>query len=218
MPLLIQLLWIVLGYILGSFPTSLVIGRLVRGIDIREHGSGNAGATNTVRILGTKWGVIVGIVDLLKGFLAVLLPTLFDAPTAILLASAAAAVAGHAFPVFAKFRGGKGVATGAGIVLGLFPLPLLMIAIVFAVVLFSSGYVSLASIVAAAFLPVGVLFFGGGLHAFSTADLAGIASWVFSLAIALLVIVLHRKNIRRLKRGEENRFEKIRFFRFSRKR
>jgi glycerol-3-phosphate acyltransferase PlsY len=210
---LLLLLWIPAGYVLGSFPTSIIAGHLARGIDIREHGSGNAGATNTVRILGAGWGVAVGLVDLFKGWLPVFLAAFFGAPDWLQVLTGVAAVAGHAFPLFAGFRGGKGVATGAGMVLALFPLAFLICLATFAVLLFSTGIVSLGSIAAAAMLPLSVLFAGGGLESFRAGDPEGIGIWAFSLLLGIFVIVLHRKNIGRLLKGEERRFDKIWIFR-----
>jgi glycerol-3-phosphate acyltransferase PlsY len=209
----IHLLWIPLGYLFGSFPTSIIAGKVAKGIDIREHGSGNAGATNTVRILGAKWGVGVGVVDLIKGWLPVFLAALAGAPAWLQVLVGVAAVFGHAFPLFSGFRGGKGVATGAGMILALFPLAFLICLTVFALLLVLTGIVSVGSIGAALTLPLAVLFFGGGLEAFAAGDLMEIGIWAFSLLLGLFVIFLHRKNIRRLIRGEERRFDKIRIFR-----
>ena len=212
----ILLLWIVLAYVLGSFPTSILAGKLARGIDIREHGSGNAGATNTLRVLGPKWGVGVGLVDLLKGWLAVFLPATLSAAgemPVLLVVCGLAAVLGHAFPVFAGFRGGKGVATGGGMVLGLFPGAFLGSLVVWLLGLFTTGIVSVASILAALALPLGVLFFDGGLAGIRSGDGESLVLWGFSLALGVLVVYLHRKNISRILSGKEQRFEKARLFR-----
>ncbi len=206
-----------LGYLLGSFPTSIIAGRLAKGIDIREHGSGNAGATNTVRVLGGRWGIAVGLVDLAKGWLAAFLPMAFGAPLFIQVLAGVAAVAGHAFPLFAGFRGGKGVATGAGMLLSLYPLAFVICLSVFTVLLFLTGMVSVGSIAAALTLPTAVLFTGGAFSSMrngswalvSRGDLSEIGFWLFSLLLGLFVIFLHRKNIGRIFRGEERRFEKI---------
>ncbi|AHC16619.1 glycerol-3-phosphate 1-O-acyltransferase PlsY [Salinispira pacifica] len=200
---------IVVGYLVGSFPTSVIAVRVLKGADIRDLGSGNAGATNTVRVLGARWGIIVGLVDLAKGWLAITIARAAGMPDYVLVLSGLAAVAGHAFPLFARFKGGKGVATGAGMVLGLFPLAFLVCLGGFLGVLFLSGIVSISSITAAILLPPSVYFLGGGKAAFETGDAVGIGIWLFSLALGIFVIVLHRKNIRRLIKGEERRFEKI---------
>lgn len=200
---------IIIGYLLGSFPTSVIAVRILKGEDIRKIGSGNAGATNTVRILGAKWGVLVGLVDLAKGWLAIMIASAAGMSDYVLVLSGLAAVGGHAFPLFAGFKGGKGVATGAGMVLGLFPLAFLVCLAGFLLVLFLGGIVSLSSITAAVLLPPSVFFLGGGRDAFQAGDEVGIGIWMFSLALGVFVIFLHRKNIRRLVRGEERRFEKI---------
>ena len=198
----------VLAYLAGSIPTSIIAGKVTRGIDIREHGSKNPGATNTFRVLGWKIGVSVGVIDIFKGFAAVwFLPGLMPATTDVSseyagIAAGVAAVAGHVWTVFAGFRGGKGVGTAFGVFLALAPLPSVAVLVVWLAVTFSSGYVSLGSIVAAVMLPVSVVIEGrmrGGL----SLPLTLIAS-----VLALLVIVRHRANIGRLLRGEENRFGK----------
>lgn len=203
-------MWLVLlllaAYLLGSVPTSIIAGKMLRGIDIREHGSRNPGATNTFRVLGWKIGVAVGLADILKGFASVaLLPALIPADPRVTdeirrMLAGFAAVAGHVWTVFAGFRGGKGVGTAFGMFLGLAPLPSLIAAAAWAAVTFGTGYVSLGSIIAAVVLPVSVVILGiwrGGL----SAPLA-----VLSTILGLLVIVRHRSNIARLIRGEENRF------------
>jgi acyl phosphate:glycerol-3-phosphate acyltransferase len=198
----------VLAYLAGSIPTSIIAGKVTRGIDIREHGSKNPGATNTFRVLGWKIGVSVGVIDIFKGFAAVwFLPGLMPATASVSpeyagIATGATAVMGHVWTVFAGFRGGKGVGTAFGVFLALAPLPSVAVLVVWLAVTFSSGYVSLGSIVAAVMLPVSVVIEGrmrGGL----SLPLTLIAS-----VLALLVIVRHRANIGRLMRGEENRFGK----------
>ena len=205
-------MWLILlllaAYCLGSVPTSIIAGKTLRGIDIREHGSCNPGATNTFRVLGWKIGVAVGLVDILKGFAAVtLLPQFIPAdPWAAeetrRMLSGFAAVAGHVWTIFAGFRGGKGVGTAFGVFLGLAPLPSITAAVVWAALTFGTGYVSLGSITAAVALPVSVIAFGLWRGDLSVAMVA------VSVILGLLVIVRHRSNISRLLRGEENRFGK----------
>ncbi len=152
---------VVLAYLAGSIPSAVWAGKLFHGIDVREHGSGNAGATNTVRVLGWKTGIPVLIFDLFKGWLAVMLPEFLDAapegsePMMVLqIVCGMAAILGHVFPLFAGFRGGKGVATTFGVLLALHPLLTLTCAGIFLLVLFISGYVSLSSMTAVAMFPI----------------------------------------------------------------
>jgi len=205
-------MWLVLlllaAYCLGSIPTSIIAGKALRGIDIREYGSRNPGATNTFRVLGWKIGVAVGIVDIFKGFAAVaLLPLLLPSDSwasmeARRMLAGFAAVAGHMWTVFAGFRGGKGVGTAFGVFLGLAPLPSTIAAAVWAALTFGTGYVSLGSIAAAVALPLLVITLGVWRGNLSPA----VAS--VSVIVGLLVIIRHRSNISRLIRGEENRFGK----------
>jgi acyl phosphate:glycerol-3-phosphate acyltransferase len=186
------------AYLVGAFPTSYVAGRLARGIDLRQHGSGNLGATNAFRVLGWRAATPIFLADMLKGFVPAWWFPLLDGGGASplwALAYGTAAVVGHVFSVFVGFRGGKGVATGAGVFLALAPAALAGALIVWGVVVYASGYVSLASILAAAMLPVLVLVTGADLPVL-----------VLSLVLATFVIHAHRANIRRLMRGEEHRF------------
>jgi len=200
-------MWYVLiltgAYLLGSIPTAVWIGRLFFGLDIRDHGSKNAGATNTIRVLGFKAGIPVLIVDVLKGFLAVKLITLLpEAPVTpegyvrLQLLLGILSVVGHIFPVFAGFRGGKGVATMTGILIALHPIITLICAGVFFLTLFLSRYVSLSSILAGVSYPVLVIF------VFRTPLLSMI---IFSILIAVVLILTHQKNIGRLIRNEESK-------------
>jgi glycerol-3-phosphate acyltransferase PlsY len=195
---------ILLAYIAGSIPSAVWAGKLFHGIDVREHGSGNAGATNTVRVLGWKTGIPVLIFDLFKGWLAAMLPLFMKAAEggteqmmALQIACGMAAILGHVFPLFAGFRGGKGVATTFGVLLALHPWLTLICAGIFLVVLFISGYVSLGSITAAVMFPVLLM------TAFDTPSLL---FRIFSVLVAVAIVVTHKKNIKRLLRGEENRF------------
>ncbi len=197
---------IVLAYLAGSIPSAVWAGKLFHGIDVREHGSGNAGATNTVRVLGWKTGIPVLIFDLFKGWLAAMLPRFLDAapgggePMMVLqIVCGLAAILGHVFPLFAGFRGGKGVATTFGVLLALHPLLTLTCAGIFLLVLFISGYVSLGSMIAVAMFPVLLLTL------FRTPSTLLI---IFSIVVAVAVIITHAKNIKRLLNGEEKRFIK----------
>ncbi len=199
---------ILCSYIIGSIPTSIIVGKLFFGINIRDHGSHNPGATNTFRVLGKKTGIIVGLIDIFKGFfpvyfLAGFLPSSagFTFELRMILAGIAV-VSGHIWTVFAGFKGGKGVGTAFGVFIALAPVPSLLTFIVWCVMVFGTGYVSLGSISAAATLPICIIIMGiakGNLSVPLT---------VISVIVCILVIVRHRTNISRLLRGEESRFGK----------
>ncbi len=193
-------LGLVAAYLLGSIPASYVAGRAMRGIDLRQHGSGNLGATNVYRLLGAKVAAAVLLFDAAKGALPVaLLPQLLpsDRPLAWAIAYGVAAIAGHVRSVFLLWKGGgKGVATAAGVFAALAPLPALVALAAFALVLRASGYVSLASLTAAVALTIAV-----GALAGPSSPLLLVAA-----AVAAFVFWTHRANIGRLRRGEEHRF------------
>jgi len=199
-------LLLVIAYLIGSIPTSIIAGKVTRGIDIRDYGSRNPGATNTFRVLGRKIGVTVGLIDIFKGFFAVFfLPSLLPSDAWISdefrrLFSGCAAVAGHIWTVFAGFRGGKGVGTSFGVFLGLAPIPSLITFAVWCLLTFGTGYVSLGSIAAAVVLPVSVIVEG------ILANDVSVAVSAVSVVLGVVVIYRHRSNISRLLRGEENRF------------
>ncbi len=189
---------LVASYLVGAIPTSYLAGRLFRGIDLREHGSRNLGATNLYRVLGGRYAIPVGLFDAAKG----LVPVLVFAPAAeaselFALFCGLTAVLGHVFSVFVRFRGGKGVATAAGAMLGLAPAALGVAFVVWAALVFLTGYVSLGSIAAAAVFPLAVLLLE------PPADPRVL--WLEVLAVAA-IIWFHRGNIRRLLNGTENRF------------
>lgn len=203
MQLVVLISIIISAYLLGSIPTSVWVGKIFYGIDIREHGSGNAGATNTIRILGWKAGLPVIIVDVLKGFAAVTLIRFVQSPPPgtdqfvnYQLMLGGAAVIGHIFPVFARFRGGKGVATLFGMVLAISPFSTLVCAGVFLLTLFLTKYVSLSSIIAGFTFPIAVIVI------FHTSVPSMV---VFSIAVSLLLVITHHKNIGRLLRKEESK-------------
>ncbi|HJU68180.1 MAG TPA: glycerol-3-phosphate 1-O-acyltransferase PlsY [Gemmatimonadaceae bacterium] len=191
-----------LSYLIGSIPAAYLAGKLTRGIDLREHGSGNLGATNVYRVLGPKIALVVLLVDALKGALPVLLfPGITAAPRPDLwaIAYAVAAIAGHVRSIFLLWRGGgKGVATAAGAFMALAPLPSLVALAVFVTVLFARGYVSLGSLTAATVLPVMIAFRDGVRSPL----------FVVSAVVAAFVFWTHRANIGRLRSGEEPRFGK----------
>lgn len=194
------LLAVAAAYLLGSIPTGYLVAR-TKGLDIRQHGSGNIGATNVLRTLGKPLGISVFILDALKGYAAAWLPHLIApaAPDWLPIASAVAAIAGHNYTPWLGFKGGKGIATSAGVLLALLPLAVLAIAVVWCAVFFTTRYVSLASLSAAAALPVAVaLLWHFGLGGNPPLIL-------FALLISTLAIWRHRTNIKRLREGTEPR-------------
>lgn len=213
MPDPLWIIWLIVAYLSGSVPYALLLG-FARGIDIRQHGSGNVGASNAGRLLGRKWGIFCFLLDVAKGLFPVLGYGLMSgaaradtSPAAALLwlLVGAAAVVGHIFPVWLKFRGGKGVATGLGVVLGFWPvltLPGIAAGLLWLIVIKSTGYISLASIVAAAALPalalIGCVI--GGQSPGRTGVFVGL-----TLVLAALVVLRHRGNIARLRAGTESK-------------
>ncbi len=195
---------VVLGYLIGSVPTAYWFGKWFHGIDIREFGSKNSGATNTFRVLGKKTGWSVLLIDISKGALASLLPLFFtsyfsgykDEQLILQLCSSFSAVFGHVFPIFASFRGGKGVATSLGIVLGINPIAALICLALFLVVFVFTRFVSLGAICASLAFPI--------VSYFVLKEDARIMI-IFTIVLASLVIIAHRKNISRLMKGEENK-------------
>ncbi len=193
---------IVLAYLIGSVPTAVWISKRIYGIDIREHGSGNAGATNTFRILGPRAGSWVMFIDMLKGFIAVKLSLLSafswdsEAITNLQVLLGLAAVLGHIFPIWADFKGGKGIATLFGMILSIQPLVAVSLAGVFLFILFITRYVSLSSITASVAFPLLILFI------FHEPE---VSYRVFAIATACLVVLTHYKNIGRLLNGNESK-------------
>jgi len=191
------------AYLLGSIPTAVWIGKWLHKTDVREHGSGNAGATNVIRILGWKTGIPVLLIDLAKGWLATMMPVFLDAAepgsamlTNLQIAAGLFAITGHIFPVFAGFRGGKGVATMFGVLLALQPLLTLLCIGVFLTVLIITGIVSVSSMIAGIAFPVFLfLLFNSPSLVFK----------IFSIIVAIALLITHRKNIGRLLRGEEKK-------------
>lgn len=194
MDLVIGIVFIIFSYFLGSIPTAYLVGKATKGIDIRQQGSGNVGSTNALRVIGVKGALLVGAVDFLKGFIPAYVGShLFIQE--ITLTAMAAAVGGHIFPVWLKFRGGKGAATGIGAVIGYTPFFAIPIMGVWGVIFLLTGYVSLATILAtvvAALLP---LFAGESLFCI-----------LIYIGFCSVVLFKHRKNIHRLLKGEEHKF------------
>ena len=209
---------LVLSYLVGSIPASVWIGQALYGIDVRQHGSGNAGATNAFRVLGWKAGLLATLVDLGKGLFAAgviatirldSLPTevgVWEASTVVRLAAGILAVVGHMFPIWAGFRGGKGVNTAAGMLLALTPISMYITLGVFVLVLISFRYVSLASLTAVVAFPstIAVRKYVFGIESLDASLL------IFSAALAAVIIVAHRSNIKRLLNGTESRVRTFR--------
>ncbi|MDA3865856.1 MAG: glycerol-3-phosphate 1-O-acyltransferase PlsY [Salinivirgaceae bacterium] len=192
---------LVIAYLLGSIPSAIWIGKSFFNKDVREHGSGNAGATNTFRVLGWKPGVIVFIIDTIKGFFAVYIMGLLSTSmpeytTLVSIVAGLMAVIGHIYPVFAQFRGGKGVATMLGIILGIHPAAALLSLAVFAVTFLITQYVSAGSMMAALSFPIFVFF------VFHPDD---VYLRIFSLLLATILFYSHRTNISRLIKGTESK-------------
>lgn len=203
MGVIITVIAFILAYLLGSIPTAVWIGKRFHGIDVREHGSGNAGATNTIRVLGWKTGLPVMLIDVAKGWLAAMLPRflhLAPAESALLtdlqILTGLTAIMGHIFPVFAGFRGGKGVATVFGTLLAINPALTLVCIGVFLIVLLLTGIVSVSSMSAGIAFPV---------FLFTVFNTPSVFLKVFSVFIAVALLVTHRNNIKRLLKGEEKK-------------
>jgi glycerol-3-phosphate acyltransferase PlsY len=198
-----ELFLLVLSYLIGSIPTSVWVSKKIHNIDIRDYGSGNAGATNTFRVLGSKWGSFVMFVDMLKGLIAVQLAYLLPIyglddfqRTNFQIGLGLVAVIGHIFPIWAEFRGGKGVATLLGLIIGISPLTALGCVGVFLIVLYLTRFVSLSSILASLAFPVFILvIFNVDNNNYR----------IFAIAVSLLVILSHQKNISRLIKGCESK-------------
>jgi glycerol-3-phosphate acyltransferase PlsY len=198
----------VLAYLLGSIPASVWIGKIFHRIDVREHGSGNAGTANTIRVLGWKTGIPVLIIDLAKGWTAAMLPAFFniaDPGSALLtnmqILTGVTAIIGHIFPVLAGFRGGKGVATVFGVLLAIQPLLTICCLGVFLAVILITGIVSVSSMSAGIAFPVMLFLFF---------DTPSVIFKVFSVLVAIALLITHRKNIRRLLKGEESKLIRLR--------
>jgi len=189
------------AYVIGSIPTAYIFGRVFKGIDIREYGSGNVGATNVFRVIGQVPGIIVLIIDIIKGLIcATYLASGFlylapvTRPELYRILVGLSAIAGHNWTLFLKFKGGKGVAASAGVVIGLIPKIFWLGFLVWLITFFITGFVSLASIIAAISVPIFTLAFG------EPAEIV-----VFMCLLCLIIVYKHKSNIRRLARGEEKR-------------
>ena len=199
------ILFILLAYLTGAFPSAVWMGKTFYKIDVREFGSGNSGATNTFRVLGKKAGIPVLLMDIFKGWLAVNyfsllseVPSALESQFEIQLAFGISAVIGHLFPIYTGFRGGKGIATMLGLLIGLQPLAALFSFVVFAVVFLISKYVSLGSIIASFAFPIFIILVLGSTN---------LSLNLFAIFVPILSLITHQKNIERLVRGEETKIK-----------
>lgn len=206
---------ILLSYLVGSIPTSIIVSKLAKGIDIREHGSGNAGGTNVMRVLGWKHGLLVILLDALKGVIAVVFiarlhygsmpfqnATPFDDFTLIQIIAGIAAVIGHIWTVFAGFKGGKGIATALGMLSMIITVDMMIAVGVFIIVVLVSKYISLGSIIGAITVPLALIVRENIFHV----DIQNYNTLLpFVISVSLLVIFTHRKNVVRLLNGKENK-------------
>ncbi len=222
-PLVRLIIIVVQSYLIGSIPTALIVSKRFFGLDIRQHGSGNMGSTNVFRVLGWKWGVVVQVADILKGLVAVWLVayffetrmpfenrTPFEDATVVQLIAGLSAVLGHMFSVFAGFRGGKGINTSLGMLTAIAPVEVAVALGVFLILVISSGYVSLGSIIAAVSVPSTMAI----RHNILGVEIEGYQVIVHAcLFLAALVTWAHRKNIKRLLSGTENRFTRLHLLR-----
>ena len=192
---------LILAYLLGSIPSGLWIGQAFFNINLREHGSGNTGTTNTFRILGKKAGMVTFAIDFFKGTLATLLPLIFHVQGVSPIVFGLLAVIGHTFPIFAKFKGGKAVATSAGVIFGFAPLFCLYLAVVFFGTLYLGSMISLSSVTAALAAVLGVILFPLIGFLLPSYDLLFVA---IILALAGLIIIRHKDNINRIQNKTEN--------------
>ncbi|GAB3066534.1 glycerol-3-phosphate 1-O-acyltransferase PlsY [Virgibacillus ainsalahensis] len=184
------ILFAIIAYLLGSIPSALIVGKIGYKMDIREHGSGNLGATNTFRVLGTKAGIVVTLSDILKGTVAVLIPLLVDIEVNRLIIGLFAVI-GHTYPVFAKFKGGKAVATSGGIILGLNPLLFFIIITSFMLSLYISKYVSLSSLIT------------GIVAVFVSIIMWDVGLIILTALLTAFIFYRHRENLKRIKNKTE---------------
>ncbi len=199
------ILIILIAYIIGSFPTAIIAGKLLKKIDIRDYGSGNAGATNVVRVLGWKAGLVVLLIDMFKGFVPVfwIASMIHHNPDTLIyfqILAAISAIAGHIWTIFAGFKGGKGVGTSAGVFMGLAPVPLLIALTFFVIIVAATRYVSLGSISAAL-----VFLLVISIQKFATTFIVPDVLYYLCVGVVVLLWYAHRENIKRLLHRNENK-------------
>ncbi len=193
--MLALILILILSYLIGSIPSGLIAGRAIWHKDLRHYGSGNIGATNAYRVLGTKGGALVFLMDFLKGELAVVLASTFCGTPSTMILAGFFAIVGHMHSIFLKMQGGKGVATSLGVITILMPKVAVIIVIVWGAIVFATRYVSLGSITAALMTPILAMAFS--YHKYYV---------IFSIVAAAFIIIKHKDNIARIRKGRENRF------------
>ncbi|PID59792.1 MAG: acyl-phosphate glycerol 3-phosphate acyltransferase [Ignavibacteriae bacterium] len=206
---------IILSYLVGSIPTSIILTKVVKGVDVRNFGSGNAGGTNVSRVLGKKYGLLTILLDAFKGVIAVVFisrlyfgdfpfpnTTPFDDFTLVQIIAGVAAVIGHIWTIFAGFKGGKGIATGLGVLVSVVTLDMLMALGIFVLVVYATKYISLASISAALSVPI-IMIIRENLFGVDIQSYHSILPFI--IALALLVVYTHRANVARLINGTENK-------------
>ncbi len=205
--MLIELIIIIaLSYLAGSIPASIIVSKVFAGIDIREHGSRNAGAANVIRVLGVKFGIIVLLFDIFKGFISVfwfaklIKPDFFDSGEMVCIAAGTAAVIGHIFPIFAKFKGGKGVATYLGMTLAISPLAAGLFIASYIVVMLITKTSSLGSIISSFLMPFNLILLDKVFNIYVSSEF-----FYYAIFAAAFIIFMHRENISRLIKGTENR-------------
>ncbi|NLO89938.1 MAG: glycerol-3-phosphate 1-O-acyltransferase PlsY [Clostridia bacterium] len=185
---------VIINYIIGSIPAAYIAGKVLKGIDIRQYGSGNVGATNALRVLGKGPGIAVFVADVLKGVVGVYLAKAFLTDPWLIVVASLAVIIGHSYSIFLSFKGGRGVATGAGIILSLSPRVLLLALVLFVIIVVTTKYVSLGSITAAFSIPILMFIFG-----------EPVPIKLLGLTAALFVIYRHKPNIKRLLNGTESK-------------
>ncbi len=209
---------IILSYFVGSFPSAVIISKLFFGFDIREKGSGNMGSTNAFRVLGWKWGIIVQLMDITKGLIAVLvIANLFGIPynfgsnyfenaTIMKIIAGLSAVLGHIFSFYVSFKGGKGINTALGMLIGIVPVEVGIALGLFIIAVIFSGYISLGSIIGSFSVPIALIF----RHSVFGVEIPGYLILTYFLsALAIILILAHLSNIKRLIKGTENKFHKL---------
>ena len=194
-----SLIFIVATYLIGSIPTSYIMGKTLKGIDIRKFGSGNVGATNALRVLGTKIGIITLLFDIAKGAVPIIIAKHFGFEGITLVIIAFATILGHIFTIFLKFKGGKGVATSAGVFGALAPIPLAIAFLTFIIIVGLTRYISLGSILAAFVLTISELIINW------KSEFENLEILIFISVVAMLIIIRHKDNIKRLKNRNENK-------------
>jgi len=206
--------YFILSYLIGAFPSAVVLGRLLRGVDVRKHGSGNAGGTNAWRVLGWKIGVPVMLLDVAKGAVCAVgisrlpLGAVPVDPQTLAVLCGLVAVLGHVFPIYIGFRGGKGVGTAAGMLIATAPIPVGFALGIFAICLFSTGCVSCGSMLAAWTVPITIVLLN-----WRTSIHHPLVLLIVTLALAAFITITHRKNIVRILRGEEKTFPQLQLWR-----